>query len=294
MLSAILTHRTNGSANSKIKAMKKLIVICSLLFLAIDTKAQITLDTIITPWNGFGFDFYSVQMSSTETKYVTQDTITNSFSLYNMDFTPFILNIVLPEPIYQPPNILFNIIYVSRTLFDCDSTNIEYAYSSNGNKPFYIMRTDGTQLFMLDSTIAPYCFGCLSASQDIRPIKNTSAGAKLFLHHPLLGQTIRIYSLCGTLPDNVYDFSNANQSFIKIFPNPTSNSLTFQIDLPDNLNEYELVIVDNNAKALRREKLHLLNNKYSIDVSNFSSGTYFYSLCTKDKTYQSGKFLLNK
>lgn len=258
--------------------------------------AQITLDTTIMPWNCWGCDVYPIQISSTETKYLIADTATNTFSLYNMDFTPFMLNITVPEP-YGPA--IFQVLYVSRTLFDCDSTNIEYIYEScygGGLHPFYIMRTDGTQLMKVDSAIGLYALGgVLGLSEILRPIMNTSAGTKLFLHVPGgNGELTNIYSLCGTLPQDVFDFSNANPSLVKIFPNPTSGSLTFQIIPPDNINEYELVIVDNNAKEVRREKINLRSNKYVIDIANFNNGIYFYSLCTKNKAYQSGKFVLTK
>jgi hypothetical protein len=211
-----------------------------------------------------------------------------------MDFTPFLLNIAVPEPFGVST---FQVIYVTRTLFDCDSTNIEYAYESSlgdNNHPFYIMRTDGTQLFKLDSAVGPYCIGgCLGLSDVIVPIRNTSAGTKLFLQHGQ-EQAFNIYSLCGALGEDVLDFTNANKSFVKLFPNPTSGSITFQINLPDNMNEYELVILDNNARVIRKEKINFKNTNYSIDVANLSSGTYFFSLSTKNKAYQSGKFILTK
>ena len=218
---------------------------------------QITLDTTVMPLDGWGFDIYPVQISATETKYLFADSTTNTFSLYNMDFTPFLLNVPVPEPF---ATWTFQVLYVTRTLFDCDSSNIEYVYESslgNNNHPFYIMRTDGTQLFRLDSAIGIFCLGgCLGLSDIIRPIRNTSAGTKLFLHRPGgNGQLINIYSLCGTLPLDVFDFTISNQSFVKMFPNPSSGSIIFQINLPDNISECELIILDNSAKELIRENI---------------------------------------
>src|ERR1051325_10919212 len=111
--------------------MKKLILFTMIFLYLISSKAQISLDTIIKPWNGLGYDFYPVQISSTETKYYFQDTLTNTFSLYNMDFTPFMLNIVVPEP-FLPYTRAFEVFYISRSLFDCDSSNIEYVYHASG------------------------------------------------------------------------------------------------------------------------------------------------------------------
>jgi hypothetical protein len=61
-----------------------------------------------------------------------------------------------------------------------------------------------------------------------------------------------------------------------------------------NINQYELVVMDNNAQEVIRQKVNAPNINYTIDLSNFSSGVYFYTLCTKQKSYQSGKFILEK
>src|SRR5437773_4273066 len=127
-----------------------LIIVAIFMLSKPNLQAQITLDQVVTPKDGFGFDFYTVQISPTETKYLFEDTVTNTFSLYNMDFTPFMTNIAVPEPF---ATWTFQVLYVTRSLFDCDTSNIEYVYANTvgGTKPFYIMRTDGTQLFQLDS-----------------------------------------------------------------------------------------------------------------------------------------------
>ena len=251
------------------------------MILFLKSDAQITLDNIVIPLMGIGYDFYPVQIGPNETKYLFSDTVTNTFSLVNMDFTPFMVNIAVPEP-FDFYHSQFQVLYISRALFDCDTSNIEYAYQaeSNASKPFRIMRTDGTLLFQLDSAFGTYCIGgCLGFSDFIRPIRNTSDGTKLFLNKYNPGQNIYIYSLCGFLTEDVFDLSNSNQSFVKIFPNPTSSTLTFNFNLPDNINEYQLIILDSNGKQIKQEKVGAGNNTHIIDVSTFSSGTYYYTLC---------------
>jgi hypothetical protein len=269
-------------------------LITSLMLHASNSKAQVTLDTVITPYFGLGYNFFPTQISPTETKYVYCDTITNTFSLYNMDFTPFLSNIAVPQPF----NLFsFQVMYITRSLFDCDSTNIEYAYGGTNTPylPYYIMRTDGTQLLQVDSAFGPYCLGgCQGMSDYTRPIRNTSDGAKLFLYKQVQPAQIYIYSLCGELPTDVFDLAPTSEMFVKIFPNPASQTLTFQINPPDNINEYQLVILDNNAKEVGRQKINYSTNEYTIDVHNFSSGTYIYSLCTKNRAFQSGKFIVTK
>ena len=259
-------------------------------------SAQITLDREVDSLF-LAYQFKTVQISNTETKYFFADTVTNTFSLYNMDFTPFLVNISVPEP-FAITTTGFQALYITRALFDCDTSNIEYAFTSptDNNQPFRIVRTDGTILFQLDSANGPYCWGgCLGLSDIIRPIINTSDGSKLFLQKYNAGyEQIFIYSLCGTLLTDVFDFILNDQTYITVFPNPSSSIVTFNINLPDNFNNYELIIVDNNARELKREKLNSTRRNYSIDIRDFSNGLYFYSLSTKSKTYQTGKILITK
>ncbi len=283
--------------------MKKqlLTLACAWMLCTASMKAQITLDHIVDSFS-LGQLFKPVQISPSETKYFFADFDANTFSLLNMDFTPFITNIPVPEPYADSLNYWFQVLYITRALFDCDSSNIEYAYTTpnTSNNAFRILRTDGTILFELDSANGPFCFGgnCGGGSDIFGPIRKTSAGTKLFLQTYTRGyQQIFIYTLCGELPMAVFDFSNFNetyaQSFLKVFPNPTGQKLTFQINLPDNVNDYELVILDSNGRVINRSGVNL-GNEHSIDVSNLSNGSYYYSLVTKDKSYQSGKFLITK
>ncbi len=282
--------------------MKKLLLITTgmLMLFTVSVKAQITLDTIITPTISMGDDFYLAQISATETKYVLLNTLNNTFGLYNMDFTPFMTNISVPQPFGQGTNSFMQALYITRSLFDCDSTNIEYAYYSPKDiaKGFRVIRTDGTVLFSLDTANGPYCIGdCLGMTDVVVPIRNTSDGAKLYLQKPHPTQQIRqiyIYSLCGELPTDVFDFTQYNQASVKIFPNPSSGQLTFQIRLLDNLQDYELAVIDNNGAVVKREKVNSQKVDYAIDVSNFSNGSYFYSLSARSKSYKSGKFVLSK
>jgi len=162
-------------------------------------NAQITLQ--------FEFDsttintFYCTDIGNNEFKYVFEDTKTNSFSLYNMDMSSFITDIHIPSS----DSIIkgWSVLYITRTLFDCDSSNIEYVYENAIDAHrFSIFRTDGIMLFQLDSANGPYSYGGVQGgAYDFRPIQNTSDGTKLFLQK-LLGQDhfkLLIYSLCGKL-----------------------------------------------------------------------------------------------
>ena len=267
-----------------------------LLLMSATSSGQITLDREVDSLF-LSYEFKTVQISPSETKYFFADTLANSFSLYNMDFTPFLTNIVVPEPFAEATTAM-QALYISRALFDCDTSNIEYAYYSptDNNKTFRIMRTDGTLLFQKDSATGPYCLGgCFGLSDAFRPIINTSDGTKLFLQKRNAGYVqLFIYSLCGTLSNDLFELKLKDETYVTVFPNPSSASLTFKINPPDNVNEYELVIFDSNAREVIREKVNSQNHNSIIYASDLSCGTYFYSLCSKSKSYQSGKFIITK
>ena len=152
-------------------------------------------------------------------------------------------------------------------------------------------------LFQKDSANGPYNFGGWGGSIVELPIRNTSDGTKLWLQKwNSITNTPKmyIYSLCGTLPINYYDFSDQDKQFVKIYPNPASQQLNFNIVFPNNQEEFQLVIFDSNSKEKKRENISMLHGNYSLDVKNLSSGIYFYSLVSKNKVYQSGKFILTK
>jgi hypothetical protein len=271
----------------------KLLLTTTLLLSIKTTVSQITLDNIVSSPYQLGYTFYPVQLDANETKYLFHDTSNNKFNLYNMNFTPFMTNIPLPGSY----NNMYRIMYVTRRLFDCDSSNIEFVYSapSEIDKPFKILRTNGNVLFSLDSAAGPYCYGCIGGSDEIHPIRNTSVGTKLFLYkyNSTFTAKTHVYSLCGQLPTGYYDFSVPFTSALKVFPNPTTNQLTFEIDITGNVQNYDLTIYDINGKEVKKER-NVRNSKYVLDVGNLSGGSYFYSLTNETKTIHSGKFIIAK
>jgi hypothetical protein len=255
------------------------------------SKAQITLEHTFDN-TFFGRDFYITDIGNNNSKYVFIDTLANSFSLYNLDGTPFLLNILTPEPIMPR----YSIAYITSTLFDCDSSNIEYAFMSylDGTKPFRVMRTNGTVLLKVDSARGPVCYGCLAGSKEIVPIVNTQEGAKLFLFKLDVRRTL-IYGLCGTLPSTISPFDiSSNNQYIKVYPNPTSMSINFDFTLPDNLLEFEFTVFNSSVQEIKKEIINGQFTNINLDLSNYSDGEYYYKLSSKNKVYQSGKFTLTK
>ena len=95
---------------------------------SINTNAQITLEHnySVPP----GKMFYFTDLGNNNYKYVLIDYYNDKINLYNLDHTPYMLNIIPGIPLDSG---VFDISYITTSLFDCDSTNIEYVEASNTN-----------------------------------------------------------------------------------------------------------------------------------------------------------------
>ena len=272
--------------------MKKLLlIITSILILSITKiNAQITLEnTYSLPYPQENLRI--ANLGNNNYKYVVIDYHDSFFSLYNMNHTPFMLNI--PFPSVDTLSTYYDISYISSTLFDCDSTNIEYVFKTNapGNIfKFYIYRTNGTLLFEKDSVTMPYCTLCGAGGADVEGITNTSAGTKMLLFNA--NNEYFVYDLCGSLPENINDI-NQTDSYVKVFPNPTSNQINFQITPPGNIEKYELIIFNSVFQIIKKTEIEG-ETKINLDCNPLNSGTYLYSLQNKNKLFQTGKFIITK
>jgi hypothetical protein len=279
----------SGDKTKHIDTMKKLLLFILTQTLLFNGFSQVNYEhTYSLPYSEENFRI--TNLGNNNYKYVVANYHDSNFSLYNLDHTPYMLNI--PVPLLTTTG-SYNISYITSTLFDCDSTNIEYVLLNVDAQPtskFYIYRTDGTIIFSRDSVTMPYCTLCGAGGADQEGITNTSTGAKMFLFNH--NNQYFVYGLCGTLPENIMEI-NQSASYVKVFPNPTSNQINFNIAPPGNIEEYELIIFNS---AFQTIKTSIISGeaKINLDCEPFSSGTYYYSLQNKNKVFQTGKFIVTK
>ncbi len=283
---------------------KTILIIASIIMLCnININAQVTLEhTFVTGGTSaaMGQEFFLTNLGNNNYKYVIYDYDNAKFSLYNMDYSPFMLNIEIPVISDPANNTWYRLGYITTTLFDCDSSNIEYAMMLDSPKPnkhpnFAIYRTDNTVVFSKDTCGTYFSIGLGSGSYEMHPIMNTSAGAKIFLFNTDSTHTYMntfIYGLCGILPENIAEIHQSNE-FVSVYPNPTSNNINFKITAPSNMEQYELTIFNSAFQTVKSNKINGKTNFY-LDCEYFSSGVYFYSLQNKNKVFQTGKFIISK
>ncbi len=228
-------------------------------------------------------------------KYFYTDYLSNELKIFNIDHSIF-ANILVPVALINEQEYVVS--FVTKSLFDCDTSKFEYAILPvNWRRTLYIYREDGTLLFSRDSTVATYCIGCFSGSHDIRPIVNTSSGAKLFLaKNDINGYQMQVdvYSLCGTLPLTQPDAISANIGSVLVYPNPNHRMLmNFKINNARQFYQGYIEIYDSNAKLI--DTIVILNREteYIFDCSNRASGMYTYRFISNNTVVEFGKFIIN-
>jgi hypothetical protein len=239
--------------------------------------------------------FYLNNIGNGNYKYVKFTENSPTVYLYNLDHSLY-LSFNTPDTLWIPPTFP-EIQYITNSLFDCDSTTLEYAITQGTNFAcgFRIYRIDGTLLFSKDSVTGPYCIGCGDGNYDIRPIFNTPDGTKLILFKgdATIGDSTWVYSLCGTLP-LIVDENAITASYVRAFPNPTRDIINFEINPPSNIEKFTLTIYDASFQVVDEKIISGRNYQLDLSSRSFASGTYMFDLRTDRKVYQTGKFVINR
>jgi hypothetical protein len=76
------------------------------------------------------------------------------------------------------------------------------------------------------------------------------------------------------------------------YPNPASQMTSFDYNLPSSANSAQLIIRNSLGVEVENSMLDNQSGKKSINVSNYSSGIYFYTLVVDGKTIQSKKIIV--
>jgi hypothetical protein len=227
-----------------------------------------------------------VEIGPNEHKYLVQDRAAGTFSLFNLDHTPFLEDVDALVPLYEEP---FNYepVLISRTLFDCDEAKIEFAVATTfalEDATFIVQRTDGTELFQLGGATLPYCFGCAVGTRIDQGVINTEAGTKMILmqNEGVIGAlTYRIYGLCGSLPNGMREYGQ--DAGLAAWPNPSGAGFT--IEVPDGSGEgpHELVVYS--ATGERVHEQTLLGRQVRFEPSGLAAGTYYARITSNGRLY---------
>lgn len=274
--------------------MKKTILFLFIM-LAQLTFGQVTLENIYpNVYSGTSKHFSFIQLDSMTYKYALFDPNGSQFTLYNLNHSVY-LNVTIPIT-FVAGSAQYQIAFVTKSLFDCDSTNIEYALSFLGTgsptsypKRFYVYRTDGTQLANIDSCcFMNYSDGWKYGPEYNKPIVNTPLGSKLLLR--CLDGSARVYSLCGNLPTGIAE--NINENILgNPFPNPTSDQITIPYSIPESEITGIIKVYDGSGKEVKSFTVDNNFKAINIATTELATGNYYYQLFISGKPTESKKII---
>lgn len=274
--------------------MRSLILFFTLFFTNLLFSQQLTLDATYNGAAQGSNHFLFVQIDSADYKYVVMNPVNSQFTLYNLNHSIY-LNVAIPTT-FLNGSMTYTISYISKSLIDCDSSNVEYILSVMGDgvpnsypKKVLIYRTDGNLLQTIDSCVfMNFSDGKKYGPEYNKPIINTPTGSKLILRH--LNGDVKVFNLCSSLPQNI-DEGNIDVESKSPFPNPTNNFITLPYSIPSNEKVGEVIIYNLSGQQV---KSYLVDKNFSelkISLKELPSGTYYYILKTKNQVIKGEKIL---
>ncbi len=272
--------------------MKKLLLIPSLFLAAFAANGQITLEHTYADETVFAF----VRLSQTNYKWALVDN--NEIELYNEDHSIY-KTIPMPSGVMNPLDVL----YISNTLFDTDSTTIEFMVDNNFGTGVKIYREDGSVLFA-DSTLSAHYNNNIITNPmrpNWNPIVITADDSKMILctvdgaGNP---NGFKVYNLPGTyfqnaLHTNVSNIANRMQ-LSNPFPNPSRNSAKISYTIPEGESEIAIVLYRLDGTEAKRFQVDRTFNTLELNNSELAAGTYLYQLVSQNQHSESKKMIVIK
>lgn len=276
--------------------MKRIFITLSLLLLSSTVVAQFNYVSTIPRVN-----FYHVNLKNGGPKFLHWESGDVVITIFNYDGTVF-KSISIP-----PPNVPYSSYYVywiSETLFDTDSTDIEYVQLIHGtgvgasNPDFVRIYDENSNLLFTKDSVS--LGGSRIANDAALPISSsfqiymvdTIAYMELQRQPYLNNEESFIYTIPGRL-DNACccdqgfatggvthgEGSERNYS-LSSFPNPASQSVRVFYDLPEGISHGTLIFYDLHGNEVRRFEVSNLLSYILVSTENLPSGTYVYRIAT--------------
>lgn len=278
--------------------MKKVFLFTTSLLFTISSFSQFTLEqtydsasTYNTCANNLS-QLMIVKFENSGEQYVKINTCGSLMSIYDMNHA-LVKHISLSGLLKSSTNQLGDLLYLSENLFDTDS-GIEFMYVTRQNS-FYNTRIydeDGTILFSDNG--APIVKVNFHLQQF--PIYNTSVGTKMMLSYEN-GQ-VKVFSLPGKLTTELKNNKNnlltQDGLVTNLYPNPVINTSRVDYELPEGINQGELVFYNSHGNEVKRFKVDKTFDHLIISTQDLSAGTYLYQLQTSTHHSESKKVVVIK
>jgi hypothetical protein len=178
------------------------------------------------------------------------------------------------------------ILYLSENLFSTDSKiAFMYGFEDQNATPttYYtgIYNEDGALLF---SDTAGVPIVDVNIPQQQFPIYNTPNGTKMILSYT--NGHAKVFSLPGSLTsccntENIISLAEQRRSSVSnAYPNPTNISTRIDYELPNGINEGEIVFYNLMGTEIKRFKVDRTFSTLLVSTKELAAGTYYYQLQT--------------
>ena len=94
-------------------------------------------------------------------------------------------------------------------------------------------------------------------------------------------------------PESIVDYNSADV-FSNAYPNPANNTISFDYNMPYDVNSASVAIYNMMGQEVVRQNLNLGGSRADINVSDLNEGVYFYSLIVNNQTVKTNKFVVSR
>lgn len=107
-------------------------------------------------------------------------------------------------------------------------------------------------------------------------------------------QNVKVLVKYWASPDGIAEDAMQGGSISDIYPNPATNTVNLDYNIPAGLNSAKVIIVNLLGAVVKEAGVERSENKLTMDVSGLESGIYFYSVLVNDDVYKTKKLIIQK
>ena len=93
--------------------------------------------------------------------------------------------------------------------------------------------------------------------------------------------------------ESIVDY-NSVDVFSNAYPNPANNTVSFDYNMPFDVNSASVAIYNMMGQEVVRQDLNLGGSRVNFNVSDLNEGVYFYSLIINNQTVKTNKFVVSR
>lgn len=242
-----------------------------------------------------------VKLSASGFKYFHASNVEqHELALYNLDGTLFKQLTLPPDPFDTPPAVAW---YVSESLFDTDSSTVEYLLLYYFNRmvidssmpslePYSMIRVAdefGNILFEEENANTYELF---TTGRKYFSIYGTDQGTKMQLMISDDEGTYletKVYGLAGSYPTGIERLQNPELGWFELSPNPNRGSLRLSWDLPGGMVAAQVELLTLDGKLVKSLSVPPGTSELQEELPHLSTGMYFYQLRSASGQLLGGK-----